>query len=350
MECDVIKKNLGVSRCNKMPEMLVGMITTPNSFSIPADTLADAALLLAYLNEAILAPAGERIYYWPDFKSFENISTEAVYEDTPLAYLPVRDGAYRFRFGVRENLCLHKAMYTHRANSGRVIFIDSENQLILTELADGSGAGFTMQLLHTEKLLFNDGSVSSKSPILVALQNNKELDKSGVLVAFDQFSSLQRIVDLKLTLVGSPTATTIVVKVAAECDATPLTGLVLADFLLIDDDNGATHAITTAVENTAIPGQYTLTGTGFETSHLSTVAPDALTVQAYETLEALAIVIGALLARMGGEDEGRPEGPEGPGGSPDRPEFPQGGTQPGRPVQKPGGPSVGVKPARSKNA
>ena len=36
MECDVIKKNLGVSRCNKMPEMLVGMITTPNDFVIPS--------------------------------------------------------------------------------------------------------------------------------------------------------------------------------------------------------------------------------------------------------------------------------------------------------------------------
>ena len=177
MECDVIKKNLGVSRCNKMPEMLVGMITTPNDFVIPAETLADAALLLEYLNDAILAAAGDRIYYWPDFKGFENISQEAVYEDSPLAYLPVRDGNYRFRFMVRENLCLHKAMYTHRSNTGRVIFLDNENQLILSENIDGDGIGFKMQLLHTEKLMFNDGSVASKSPIVVALQNNKELDK-----------------------------------------------------------------------------------------------------------------------------------------------------------------------------
>ena len=314
MECDVVKKNLGVSRCNKMPEMLISMITTPAGFSIPAATLADPVLLLEFLNAAALAPAGQRIYRWPDFKSFENISQEAVYEDTPLAYLPVRDGAYRFRFGIRENLCIHKAMYSHRANSGGVIFFDSENQLILSEAADGKGVPFTLQLIHTEKLLFNDGSVSSKSPILVALQNNKELDKAGILVEFNDFNQISRIVDVKLTKVGTASATTIVVTAAAECDATPLTGLVVGDFLLVDDDNGATHAITSAVENPAIPGQYTLTGTAFENSKLSTVAPSELSIDGgYETLTPLAITIGALLRRPDGEGE-RPEGPEGPQG------------------------------------
>ena len=204
MECNVLKKNLGVSLCNKMPEMLIGMITTPNNFVIPAATLADPVLLLEFLNEATLAPAAERIYLWPDFKSFENISTEAVYEDTPLSYIPVRDGQYRFRFGIRENLCLHKAMYTHRSNTGRAIFIDSENQLLLTETSEGDAMGIKMQLLHTEKLLFNDGSVATKSPILVALQNNKEIDKSGILVSFDNVGELNRIVDAKLTVIGAP--------------------------------------------------------------------------------------------------------------------------------------------------
>jgi len=278
-----------------MPEMLVGMITTPNDFKIPAEELSDPVALLEYLNDAILAPAGERIYYWPDFKSFENISQEAVYEDTPLAYLPVRDGAYRFRFGIRENLCLHKAMYTHRSNTGRVIFIDSENQLILSESSAGEGIGFKMQLLHTEKLLFNDGSVSSKSPILVALQNNKELDKSGILVPFDALSELYRLVDAKLTKVGPASATLITVQAAAECDNTPISGLVMADFLLVDDDNGATHAITAATPNPAIPGEYALTGTAFEASKLSLVPPATLSVKPYETLTPLPITIGALL-------------------------------------------------------
>jgi len=293
MECDVVKKNLGLSRCNKMPEMLISMITTPPGFSIPAATLADPVLLLAFLNDAAVAPVGQRIYRWPDFKSFENISQEAVYEDTPLAYIPVRDGNYRFRFGIRENLCIHKAMYSHRANSGGVIFFDSENQLILSEKDNGDGLALTLQLLQTEKLMFNDGSVASKSPIMVALQNNKEIDKNGVLVPFDAFNQIVRIVDTKLTTVGAASATTITVKVAAECDSTPLVGLVKDDFSLVDDDDGASHAITTAVEDPAIAGQYTLTGTAFEASKLSLVSASTLSVPGYETLTPVQITPGA---------------------------------------------------------
>jgi hypothetical protein len=290
MECDVVKKNLGLSRCNKMPEMLVSMITTPPGFTIPAATLADAATLLEFLNAAAVAPVGQRIYRWPDFKSFENISQEAVYEDTPLAYLPVRDGNYRFRFGIRENLCIHKAMYTHRANSGGVIFFDSENQLILSEKTDGDGVALTLQLLQTEKLLFNDGSVSSKSPILVALQNNKEIDKSGVLVPFDDFNQIVRIVDTKLTVSGPASATTIVVKAMAECDSTPLTGLTKEDFLLLTAA-GAPQAIITADESPSIPGQYTLTGAGLVSGTLSLTAAADLSVPGYEVQEPVAITV-----------------------------------------------------------
>ena len=100
MECDVVKKNLGVSRCNKMPEMLVGMITTPKDFSIPAATLADPALLLEYLNDAILAPAGrQNLSSGLTSKVLKTYQLKQSMKTPPIAYLPVRDGAYRFRFG-----------------------------------------------------------------------------------------------------------------------------------------------------------------------------------------------------------------------------------------------------------
>ena len=317
MECDVVKKNLGVSRCAKMPEMILYMITTPNDFVIPAALLAQAhtpegaTALLDYLNAAILAPAGERIYYWPAIKGFENISQEAVYEDTPYAYLPVRDGNYRFKFFFRENLCFHKAMYTHRSNTGRVMYIDSENQFFLTEAANGDGKGFQMQLLHTEKLVLNDGSVSTKSPAVVAHQNNKEIDKTGLLFGFDSFTDLVRIIDQKLVVVGTPNATTIVVDVSAECDSTPLTGLVVGDFLLVDDATGTEHTIATAVPDPSFPGRYTLTGVGFVNSKLGLGPAGDLSVEGYETPVPVQITIGAL-AREGGERIEGPQGPQGP--------------------------------------
>lgn len=217
MACTVEdKKNLGLSNCNEFPGLLSGMIETNVDFAIPAATLASgAAAVQTYLQDALLDPIADRIYYWPPFASFEDVSEEAVYQDTPLRYRKVRDGNYRFRFGISENMCLHKAMFTHRRNSGRVFLVDQDGNLIGTELSNGDFAGFSIALLNTEKLKFNDGSVASESPILVALSNNIELDKNGEMFDASSFiNELYRIVDVELTIVGSPSATTIVVDVA----------------------------------------------------------------------------------------------------------------------------------------
>jgi hypothetical protein len=270
---EVVKKNFGKSRCNTLPNLPSGMITTDDDVVIPAATLADSALLLAFLNEQILLG---KAWYWPPFASFENISQEAVYEDSPLAYLPVIDGNYRFRFGISENICIHKAMYSHRSlNQGRVIIIDKKKQFLLTELSNGDGAGLSMQMLHTEKFLFNDGSVSTKSPVLVALQDNLEIDSNGFMVVFPFVSQLYRIVDVEITL-DEVSSGELIVTVAAHCDGTPILGLITADFLFLDED-GNEVSLTAAEEG---EGVYTLTGT-FVDGTLNLVPADELSIQAY---------------------------------------------------------------------
>jgi len=182
-------------------------------------------------------------------------------------------------------------MFTHRRTSGRVFLIDQNGALIGTELSNGDFAGFSIALLNTEKLKFTDGSVATESPIVVALSNNIELDKNGAMFdASDFISELYRIVDVELEIVGTPSATTIVVNVTTVCDNTPVTGLGSGDFLLVDDDNGATHA-QTAAESSTIPGQYTLTGVSFEDSTLTLDPPDVLSIKAYESIAAVAVNI-----------------------------------------------------------
>ena len=143
-------------------------------------------------------------------------------------------------------------MYSHRTTQGRVMFLDSENQLFLMENSAGDGAGFLIQVLHTEKLMFNDGSVASKSPFLLALANNKDIDKSGVVESFDTYSEITRLIDLKLKVIGAASATTVVADVMAECDATPIAGLVTADFKLLTAAGGP--QVVTAVEDPGDPG------------------------------------------------------------------------------------------------
>lgn len=286
------KKNFGLSNCPKFPQLPAGMITTADDFSIPAATMADPVLLLAYLQAAILDPAEDRIHYWPDFDTFENASTEQQYEDGPLSLLPTFDGNYRFRFGIAQSLCTHKAMFTHRANKGRVIIIDKENQLNVTELSDGTFAGFKIQLLHTEKLIINDGTVATKSPIFVALRNNKEWDKNGAIFTLDTVTELLRIMDVEVTVFSITDAGEITVDVKTECDQTAVTGLLTADFVY-KNAAGAEVVITAATPVAATPGRYVLTQAGdlFVDGTVDLRAPDVLSIEAYESVAPAAVNI-----------------------------------------------------------
>jgi len=294
MACNIEdKKNLGLVDCNEFPGLINGMIETNNNFVIPAaDIAAGATTVLATLQAGMIAGAASRTYYWPPFASFENVSEDAVYQDSPLLYRRVRDGNYRFKFGISQNMCIHKAMYTHRRTNGRVIFTDQEGNLLLTKLSNGDYAGFSVALLNTEKLKFSDGSVATESPILIALANNAELDRNGVMFDASGFiGELYRIVDVNLVIVGTPTSSSIVVKATADCDGTPLSGLVVGDFLLVDDDDGLPHTISSAVESASIPGQYTLSGTLFEDSVLSLKPAATLSVKAYEAISSVEVIV-----------------------------------------------------------
>jgi len=294
MSCEVNKKNLGLSKCNKLPLLPESMITTPQGFAIPAATIAlGADAIKTYLQDALLDVASDRIYIWPHFDTFENISEDAVYEDGPLTYTPVRDGNYRFRFGIAQSLCLHKAMYTHRAKTGRVFLIDIEGNLIGTELSNGDFAGLSIQVLNTEKLILSDGSVATKSPVVVALKNNRELDANGSMISIADFvGELYRIIDVDVKVVTITDAGDIDVSVIQECDGTPVSGLVTADFVYLNAA-GAAVVITSATENANIPGQYKLTQAGdlFVDGTVNIKAPATLTIKAYESTGAAAVNI-----------------------------------------------------------
>ena len=282
-DCVIVKENLGLSKCNKFPALIKGIITTPDSFFLSP---ANAALQASW-QAALEDVASERCYLWPWFVSMENISEEAVYEETPLAYLTVRDGNYRFKFHIKENLCIHRAMYSHRASQGRAFLIDTDNNIIGTLNDAGTEfKGFSIQLLNTEKLLFSDGSVSSKSPIVLALKNNKEMDKNGSIVTLDEVNDLVRIVDATITI-NSASSAAIVATVTVTCDGTKVNGLVKADFKLLNG-SGVAQAIDTVVE---VDGVYTFDPTTtFAAGTLGLQLVASLTTDPYEATAATVTV------------------------------------------------------------
>lgn len=289
MSCEsVVKKNLGLAQCNELPAMPKTMFTTPDDFEIPIATANDPALLKTFLQDAMLAGIATRIWLWPDFDDMEDHSQEAVYQDTPLSLRKVRDGNYRFLFKISQNLCLHKAFYSHRARAGRVLILDVNDKLIGTlNSAETMVLGLKIQMLDTQKLKFSDGTVSTESPIYVALKNNLELDRDGIMMDGSFVGELLRLTDVTLEIVSS-VATKVIVKVYQTCDKTKVNGLVAADFNLFKASDNTAQSITSLTE---ADGTYTLNGVGLVTGYVNIEAPDDLTIQAYESTGAADFII-----------------------------------------------------------
>lgn len=280
--CVVDKKNLGVTKCTKIIGLPRYMIETPVDFKFTPEDMADLTTFRTALEALLYGPVGQRGYLWPFFHAFENVSEAAVRQETALADLHVRDGKYRFRFHIAADLCLHRAMFSHRATQGRYFIGDIEGDMYGTTDEDGNFYGFNISLLNTEKLNISDGSVATTSPIYVVLSDNKELDRDGGSLAVGQvINTTARLTDVTLTVVGTPSATSLVVSVAVTCDGTPVNGLVLADF--VKTGTGTLDSVT------EVDGTYTFVATGMGDGTIDLDVPEDLSVKGYESVGAATI-------------------------------------------------------------
>lgn len=277
--CDETQNNIGVSSCKVLPQQPNGIITTPANFSLTAAQAADPAVWQA----ALLAAKGVRIHLFPQAKTFENISEAAVYEETSLADISVRDGRYKFRMSFQENINLHKDLFSHKNFQGRAFILDDQKNV--TGTSDDNGAtmkGFTISLLNPEKLTFNDGSIASKTPVYLSLADNLELDQKGCMIDGSFTNSLIRLTTVNLVEVNPPIplATGYRVSVQSALDGTSILGLVASDFVAATAA-GVAQSISAAVDNG--DGTYDLTGVGLVTGTITLVAASALSITGYES-------------------------------------------------------------------
>lgn len=285
LSCNETLKNLGVSRCKKRPSFIKGMITTPEDYTISA---VEAATATKWQDD-ILAASTSRIFLWPKAVNYENISEEQVLEETPLTVIGVRPGNYRYKLFFKENLELHKRMHSHNESSGRVFLIDIDNQIIGTSDDDGvTLKGFLLDNLLVEKLMLNDGTGATKTPVNVYTADNNELDDNGFMVEAPFINSLISLTSVNLTEVGTSTATTITVDVHSALDNVPLIGLDAADFVLLDGA-GVAQTISGSVEIS--DGRYELSGAGLVSGTLDLVVASALSIPGFESDAPIEITI-----------------------------------------------------------
>lgn len=289
--CIVNKKNLSVSKCNKLPAYFVDMITTPEDFEMAEASFVDNATLKAALQVALDAVESTRVYLWPPFVGVENASEAAVYETTPQAVRLVRNGKYGWRINISESLCNHKNMFSHAATGGRVIFIDGEGQWFCMKKANGKIAGFSISILNPENLIISDGAVSTKSPIYLVLKNHRQVNTAGILISGEvgaAYEDVKRLTDVDLTIIGTPSLTTINVSVLQHCDGEPVLGLVVGDFIL-KTTAGVTQTITSRTDNG--DGTYTLTDTDFATGTLTLKPSNTISVAGYESTGPVVVTV-----------------------------------------------------------
>ena len=287
--CVKKKRNLGSSKCNKLPSMFQTGFLTPLAFVIPAELPVETPTVEEYLQAAMIDPdPNKRIYLLPDFINNESNNEDPIYFETPLTDSKVRDGKYRWRFQISQDMCTHRALGTHNGANQRFMPYDIENQLFAQEKSNGDWQGFRLGLFNREKLQLSDGTNPTVTPIYVVLKNSKDVDDAGIVIDAPFVGDLIKLSDVTITPVAPQIATAVKVKVMTTCDGVPLLGLVVADFIFLDVA-GAPQTIT-AVAYTS-DGVYTLTGVGLESGTVTLVEPPDLSIKAYEAIAPATIVI-----------------------------------------------------------
>jgi hypothetical protein len=282
LDCSQQLQNIGVSTCRKLPQAFESFIKTPADFSM---TAVNAAVAANWQTE-ILKPRATRSYLFPLAYDFENLSEEATRVSSNLGKeVQTRVGQYRFRNLFRENLEMHKAMYSHLASGGGILPIDINKKLIYR--SDDSGdtlKAFTLDQFAPEKIQFDPAGVSL-TPIYWSLANNEELDVTGFQMQFSsQLIAIKALTSVLLAVEGTPSATSFTLSVKSILDNVGVVGLVQADF--VETVGGTISSVTDNGD-----GTYTFAGTSMTTGTVTLRAANLLTVKAFEASNTVTVTI-----------------------------------------------------------
>ena len=282
------KKNIGKTKGLCLPGLPVAMFTVPDSFELDAADIATQAALKTALQNAIKESKDARVYKWPRFSNGEDASEDTKYVETAYGTRKSRDGNYRFKFMISKTLCLHKAMFSHSANEGRVIVLDKERKIWLTKKSNGKYTGLSIDMINVEKMKFNFGDVLTETPIRVDLADNKELDESGELIECTIFNELEPLTDVTLEVTQVVDEDHFYLKVTQTCDGTPVSGLVKADFN-VTTNAGAAQQPDTVTEPNSDGIYYFTRAANFVDGYVDLVVSSLLSLDAYESTGKVAV-------------------------------------------------------------
>lgn len=277
--------------CNQSEGMLKMVIFAKDGVSLATGSAASTKAAWDTLNQ------NKDIIVLPAAISTEPTNEGAVYEQTPLGSMWVRDGRQEMKLNINTNMDLHSKIRTlNNGGYNNVYYVYNSGVIAGTKIeGDVKFYPFALELLHIEYHTDNDGSVGGKTPVFISFADPTEFQDRPMFVKPTAFNPL-RLTALKNAAIEviSASATSIVIDVFIPHIKfglqNPIEGLVAGDFLLTAA-SGASQTISGAVEDSLVDGRYTLSGTGLVTGLLDLKESSAMTTQGYSSTGTVAITI-----------------------------------------------------------
>lgn len=248
----------GTKGCEAFFKKVASVWLTPDDFTF------DGAQTLNETYAQQLQAEGKLIVL-KGVKTFSDNSEDDVLETLDDGTSQVaRLGLYQFAVQFINGLYYQKALTSLNSfGAYRVLFVDTEGNILGTQASDGSLAGFTLGMLQAGRFMFATDTTGQKQALSMQLLDRKEVDSDHVFISHKQLGSFNpkkldgvNEVSLEFTAVPTDTATSISVKATLKQDGSAFTGADYQNFLLKVD--GVT-ANPTAGDDSATAGTYVLT-------------------------------------------------------------------------------------------
>lgn len=254
----------------------VGIILTTDSFQF--DTFTSFATNADYLT----AIKAKQMFPLMDLQEIEDQTEETAYQTTSLGVdNRLRDGKYKFLYKFLLTLKQHQELQKFSAANLRYFRVDERNN-ILGYSPDGvTVKGFSISTFEAEKMGIASADSVAYSPVKITESSPAQLNSFGLgITPTWEVTSLSSLTNVDIAVVGTATATEIVLNVGANVGLNPdgspalieITGLTSADFI-VKTTAGATQTVTFTDNN---DGTYTGAGTGLSSGTADLVDPTLL--------------------------------------------------------------------------
>ena len=249
------------TNCSNDLGVIVKLFLTDSDFEFDTETLAKSATQWG------TDIAAKNVYPLPIISEHDDASEpmkEYVAPNTGDKTV-ITPGKAGYTYRIKYDANLHARLRKFNGKEVRTIEVDANQNVIGTSPDGVVFKGLETYLYVGEKVAATD-SVPAFTPVTVSYLSTFERDDQPAVFNVDwNIKGLNGVQPATVETSGTPSATEVIVDIATASGGVAIAGLLVADFIFLQDSDGLEETITTATESATIPGRYTLVGTAFET-------------------------------------------------------------------------------------